>query len=534
MTRCRYRRDAWPSATFRLRAGNNRFRLRAGNNRLRFCGVVVPPEAAGTIQTADVGARGGGNQSGAMLSSASLTPVTDAGVAIDPSAYLGNGNAPSVLAFEAAQEVWEGSSPELLVDVNGETLFRFRLPMAIDRVRNMYSWIGARHLSGEADYRNTVYHRIWDDDSLKSCVFFHGANVSGADAQSWSDAVFKRLWLSGANMEFYSVDWRSDIGGPANYHQNASNAFVVASQLASTINAIPGDKVMIAHSLGNMVVSSMIQDYGLQVSKYLMCNSAVPAEAYDTTLSPTNVLVHKDWNEYPRKSFANEWYRLFEDNVGDDRQLLTWGGRFADVADVAVNFYSTGDHVLELERNNNVWATDGYENWDQMFERYSWHKQELWKGRKGLFFNMGTTDWSGWSIRENILGYNVIQPTNAWLMSNAELKTNTVFKLQPESMNANSISLLVRGVLLAKGIPSRTSPSGAMKWGTELMDNKMNDLNSTNVGQNGIARPNGWKIRPNGLFDDWGTRWLHSDMKDMAYFYVFKFFEKVKEEGELQ
>ena len=101
-------------------------------------------------------------------------------------------------------------------------------------------------------------------------------------------------------------------------------------------------------------------------------------------------------------------------------------------------------------------------------------------------------------------------------------------------MNANSISLLARGAILAKGIPARSPASGAMKWGTGFMDNQMSDLNSTNVGQNGIARPNGWIIRPNGLFDDWGTRWLHSDMKDMAYFYVFKFFEKVKEEGALQ
>ena len=60
----------------------------------------------------------------------------------------------------------------------------------------------------------------------------------------------------------------------------------------------------------------------------------------------------------------------------------------------------------------------------------------------------------------------------------------------------------------------------------------MFDLND--VAQNArIARPNGWIIRPNGLFDNWGNRWLHSDMKNMAYFYVFKFFEKVKEEGAL-
>lgn len=78
---------------------------------------------------------------------------------------------------------------------------------------------------------------------------------------------------------------------------------------------------------------------------------------------------------------------------------------------------------------------------------------------------MGTTDWSGWGIRENAVGYNTIQPTNAWLMSEADLKTNTVFKLQPESMNTNSIPLLVRGAHLAMGIPSRTPPSGAMRWG---------------------------------------------------------------------
>ena len=351
----------------------------------------------------------------------------------------------------------------------------------------------------------------------------------------WGDVLFKRLWLSGARVDFYNVDWRSNIGGPANYQENASNAFVVASQIVSVLtNSIPGEKVVMAHSLGNMVVSSMIQDYGLQVSRYIMCNSSVPAEAYDTTLSPTNVLVHRDWNEYPRRSFANEWYRLFENEADDDRQLLTWGGRFSDVANVAVNFYSTGDHVLELYRNNSVWATDGYENWDQMFERYSWHKQELWKGRSGLLFDVGTTDWAGWSIREKIFGYNVVQPTNAFTMSDMELRTNTVFKLQPASMNTNSISLLVRGAVLAKGIPSRTPACGTMKWGLGMnMNDSMFNCNETSA-IGGIPRPNAWIVRPNGLFDDWGNRWLHSDMKNMAYFYVFKFFEKVKEEGALQ
>ena len=514
--------DAWGSEAT--------FILWESGNALRFCGTDMSVNNVWEHQTNDVYTTISDNIAGAEL-----TPIGGEGAEIAPVDYLGNGNAPGVLVFEAADAVAAYNSPMLLVIVDDVAVYGFRLPMSITPAREMYGWINGRHLSGEAESRATVLNKTWGEEGVKSLVFLHGANVSEADAEKWGDALFKRLFLSGAHVNFYNVDWRSDIGSNANYHENASNAFVVASQLVTEItNSMPGEKVVMAHSLGNMVVSSMIQDYGLEVSKYIMCNSAVPAEAYDTTLTPTNVLVHKDWNEYPRKSFANEWYKCFEEDVDDDRQLLTWGGRFADVADYAVNFYSTGDHVLELERNNNIWAVDGYENWDQMFERYSWHKQELWKGRKGMIFNMGTTDWAGWSIRENILGQNVVQPTNAWLMSLAELKTNTVFKLQPESMNTNSIPLLLRGAHLAKGIPSRTPASGALRWGDDdNMSMYMFDLNDITPTAK-ITRPNGWIARPNGLFDDWGNRWLHSDIKDMAYFYVFKFFEKVKETGGIE
>ena len=494
-------------------------------NSFNFCFADVPWSKAGSIQTTNVT-----TTAGQTLASASLTALPASGYSLpysDISAFSENSG---LVICEAK------SSSSLRVEIkDGDTvLYSYSVPMTILPVKQMYSWHNFRYVSGVVEGRESQTHALEGETYAKSLVFLHGANVNKDEAEVWGDVLFKRLWLTGVRANFYNVDWRSDIGAAVNYHENASNAFVVASQIASTLNDIPGEKVFMAHSLGNMVVSSMIQDHGLQASRYIMCNSAVPAEAYDTTLTPTNVLVHKDWSGYPRKSFANEWYRLFEDNVEDDRQLLTWGGRFADVVNVAVNFYSTGDHVLELYPNNNVWPTDGYDNWDQKFEHYSWHKQELWKGRKDIIARVGTTDWAGWSIRENMIGYNTIQPTNAWLMSGAELKTNTVFKLQPECMNTNSIPKLLRDAILAKGIPARTPASGAMKWGSGLnMEDSMVNLNDTAVNR-GVPRPNGWVIRPKSLFEDWGNRWLHSDMKDMAYFYVFKFFEKVREEGELE
>ena len=183
--------------------------------------------------------------------------------------------------------------------------------------------------------------------------------------------------------------------------------------------------------------------------------------------------------------------------------------------------------------NNNLWATDGFENWNQMFERFSWHKQELWKGRKGVLAQLGTTDWAGWSIRENVFGYNSIQQTNAWLMSDTELKTNTVFKLHPASMNEKTIPLLLRGAILANGISSRTPASGASSWGDKAFQERMYNLEISSE-QHSILRPNGWITRSNGIFGDWGTHWLHSDMKDVSYFYVFKLFEKFNEVGGLK
>ena len=388
---------------------------------LRFCGLDTQPDSAWEYQTNDVY-----TTIGDPVYAADLIPVVGEGEEIYPGDYLGSGNAPGVLAFEAAREVSQSDALMLLVMDGDDVLFTYSLPLNIGSVHDMYSWIGARHLSGETDYRSTVVHRMWEGETVKSLIFFHGANVTGPGAQEWADSVFKRLWLSGAKMEFYNVDWRSDIGSDANYHQNASNAFVVASQLASTISAITGEKVVMAHSLGNMVVSSMIQDHGLVPSCYLMCNSAVPAEAYDDDISlRVPQLVHSDWVAYPTNSWASSWHWLFRNEPNDDRRLLGWPGRFSNVAQYAVNFYSTGDEILELATVNNLWPATGIGG-DNTIGHLSWHKQELFKGR-GIGVGMGATDWSGWNIDENIFGVDKISVAEALTMTEADFRTNTVF-----------------------------------------------------------------------------------------------------------
>ena len=498
-------------------------------NTFNYCFADVPWNKAGTIQTTNVM-----TTAGQSLSSASLTALPSEGYTLPYSFITSFSEDSGLMICEAKSEY---VSLQVDIKLGEKVLYRYYAPMTILPVKQMYNWYNFRNYSGEARKRTSEHHVLYEEHNTKSLIFLHGANVNEDQAEVWGDVLFKRLWLSGMRADFYNVDWRSNIGDPANYQQNASNAFVVASQIVSTLtNSIPGEKVIMAHSLGNMVVSSMIQDHGLQVSKYIMCNSAVPAEAYDTTLGPTNLLVHPKWEEYPRGAFANEWYKLFLDDENDDRRKLTWRGRFPSVAQYAVNFYSSKDHVLELFPTNAIGLTDGYGNWEQMYERYSWHSQELWKGRKKGLARMGTTDWSGWGFREDFWGNNLISPTNAWTMSEAALKTNTVFRLQPESMNTNVISRLVLDMHLTQGIPARTPATGFVTWGDDDMSDSMFDLNNPNTQTRGIARPNGWPIRTFGwlITTTWETEWLHSDMKDVSYFFNHKFFEKVIEEGNLR
>ena len=499
------------------------------SDAFNFCLADVAWMKAGTIQTTNTV-----TLAGDPLSSAPLASLPSSGAELSYSDLNSFSNDTGVLVCEAkARDV------SLCIEIRDgdDLLYSYHAPMTILPVKEMYSWYNFRNLSGDEVKRESVQHRLPDEQNTKTLIFLHGANVNEDEAEVWGDVIFKRTWLAGCRADFCNVDWRSNIGSAANYHANASNAFVVASQIASTINAIPGEKVIMAHSLGNMVVSSMIQDYGLQVSKYLMCDSAVPAEAYypKGTLSiRVPQLVHPQWEDYPTNSWTSSWHTLFANDENDDRKYLGWPGRFLDVSQYAVNFYSTGDEVLELMDDNDVDVWDGITSgWVQ----YAWQHQELWKGR-GIYNILGATTWSGWNIDESWLGVNKISVNEAIAMDArdpAEFKTNTVFYCYPESMNSTNINPLVRAAHLTMGIPALAKPAGSREISYYLDSDDNIDLNKTgnpiddrggSLGAVGVSRPNGWPVR-----SSWSSRWKHSDMKDVSFFYNFKFYQAIIEKG---
>jgi len=80
---------------------------------------------------------------------------------------------------------------------------------------------------------------------------------------------------------------------------------------------------------------------------------------------------------------------------------------------------------------------------------------------------------------------------------------------------------------LGKYVPAVSSPVGGNAvWNTPGKSVNMN-LDSDN---GGVPRPNNWGRPP----QKGAQPWLHSDMKDMAFFYVYKLYEQIIQKGNLK
>ena len=408
----------------------------------------------------------------------------------------------------------------------------------ISSVEEMYRHLNTRGLSDETvTWSPSVgdpVNRPDAETSSTNLVFLHGANVSQANSRAWASEVFKRMWQSGMTAKFTAVSWRSNIGTPLNYQEDASNAFFTASVLAPQLAQLPGTKVLMAHSLGNMVCSSMIQDYGLVPSCYLMCNSAVPSEAFETTRSQVcPQLIHPQWSDYHPRTWASNWHALFAAFPNDDRRKLGWPGRFSNVAQYAVNFYSTGDEALELSDDNDIDILTGVSIFggDGDVVHHCWHKQEIFKGQMGITISGSAagTSWSGWEFQREgddppLIKYDA---NTANGFSWAQLRTDPVFNPRPSSMMNSIIPRLVIDAHLAQGIPALMPAAGAIAFGGDAMEEVMIDVNENS--EAGVLKPNGWPSH-----SSYPNRWCHSDMKDVAYFYNFKFYDKAVEKGNLK
>lgn len=394
--------------------------------------------------------------------------------------------------------------------------------ICITPVEGMYRWLCLRAVCGDDDGLGDRLDNPtnWPDDECdeRHFVFVHGYNVNAQSARGWASEMFKRLWQSGSQSKFTAVDWYGDesqiwsavpaIGGKAlDYYINVRHALDTASALQSALSSLPGDKVMLAHSLGNMLVSAAAKDYGLQYEKYYMLNAAVPMEAYDSEVENEEMYEH-GWTDVSPDKWAVNWYTHIP-YVNDPRRSLKWKGRFAGIRN-AVNCYSPTEEVLGNATANGYGGV--------------WSIQELYKGTAALHFIPGNCE-GGWGYngdRTNLAGLlTEFAKTNSF--TDAELVASPIFRRFDNGLlhqtNRISIAQTELNKVMGDGIPAVSFAAGANE--TAGVEDNYNYQN-----ENGT--PSGWPMQRQArrgvtTIDTW----LHSDIANVAFFYVYKLFEKV-------
>lgn len=419
----------------------------------------------------------------------------------------------------------EGDSP----------LFELSLPLSISPVENMFRWVDERWVCGDTNGIPSRTGSPWNNPDTecdgKHFVFVHGYSVGVQSARGWAAEMFKRLWQSGSGAMFTAVDWFGDDTRGSisvlkdealNYHINVEHAFATAPRFVQDCSGLPGQKILLAHSLGNMLVSSAAVDHDLLYQKYYMLNAAVPMEAYDTEAYASEMIDH-DWRGVADRVYASNWWCLFEE--GDARQFLSWKKRFAGIQN-AVNCYSQSEDTLgNIEADHWLLGKIGRGNF--------WALQESLKGTEYVEHapdDLRMNSEGGWGYNPyyaNRFGY-VTQPNRRMTsrfrktilkLTDVDLMQHPVFKPFNESwlcttngISTNAISAAMRARILADGIPAMSFAAGANPLAKTVIGN---------IDYGNCKSRTGWP-RKDGS-------WRHSDIKNIAYIYNEKFFEKIVE-----
>ena len=110
--------------------------------------------------------------------------------------------------------------------------------------------------------------------------------------------------------------------------------------------------------------------------------------------------------------------------------------------------------------------------------------------------------------------------TTSIMVADGSITNNPVFYYPGTQMDNRNATQDNIWFALAEYVPAISSPVG----GNRIWSTAGKDINLNENSPQGIPRPNGWG-RNHNVFNE---SWFHSDMKDMAFFYVYPLYDETK------
>ncbi len=482
-----------------------------------------------------------------------------------------------VLLFEAVRAT---TSPLVMeLSYNGTVLLTSTLPLSTSPVRSMMRILNLRDVDPKFSGVTGPWPTQLEDPPnlpdklleslrppIRTLLHIHGFNWTGDEIPAGHAEVFKRFFQTGSLARYIGVSWNGDygtidlLGSSFEYNENVVHAFLSAKYLADELQPFSGYNTSIfAHSLGNMVASSAISDFGFRAGNYFMTNAAVPLEAYNGESASRRDMVHPDWKDegfvsadYSENLLSPNWYRFF--STDDNRSFLRWKDRFQQFSQHSrcYNFYSSGEDVLRT-------GTGDLPNLigDVVNNEWVWVFNEMVKGTNTFAANLASDVHGGWGFNRYWMewvdpggaahpppgSWVAIPPAEADLIDPGELVAEPFFRnfldgdddypdwqdgswLGGSQAEANARlpvlplagadrgAILNHAKILAEAIPAHSEPTGSQPVPVFPLLNNI-DLDVV------VRDPLFWPVREDTAQRN---RWLHSDYLKPALPHVWKFF----------
>lgn len=312
-----------------------------------------------------------------------------------------------------------------------------------------------------------------------------------------------------------------------------------------------GQTVVVAHSLGNMVVLSAVSDYGAQPGKFFMIDSAVPMEAVQGSTSFEPAMIPTTWQQYSNRAFASDWWQLFTN--GDARSTLTWSNRLGNLGTVDIyNFYSPGEEVLREDTDDppsgilggGVTQLINYYGASVPFGTYVWVWEEKGKGNAAHDDFISSTH-GGWRFQVNQLGNpDPVPPDTANTLPNSTLQQVPIFTfgsyydringafpdltMTNTDGSASTYAQAHHDRILSDAVPALTLPVGANY--VAFFDERAADTRNFNVQS---KFETGWPIA-RFTSEEKNNNWHHSDYDCVAYPFAHSLFDEIVSDGNLK
>lgn len=450
----------------------------------------------------------------------------------------------------------------LSVEKDGTSIAEVKLELRISNVEDMF-----RHLNLRAVAKNyndspavpsdlgSATKMIDPGDPLpdsttngKYFVFVHGYNVDAAQDRGWEAEIFKRMFVMGSHARFVGVSWYGSTG--VDYHKAVFHAFQTGDVLNSQLGLPAGaDVTVVAHSLGNMVVSQAIQNGGFSPARYYMVNAAVPLEAYDynngsvTTEQRTAMTEHK-WKTESASIFSANWHQLFGATPSDHRNDLKWKDRFSGVltSTAVYNFYSPGDNVVENPEWDSASLLGTILAQGFNFSRGAWVTNEFAKGANIVEFPaiaLFSRVQGGWGQSVN---YWPTGPSKRSADQTREpyfgyFLEDVLFDPDATKASPKAGEKIVQYDLLARGIPALSfatavnplAPLAALNRNFDMEAHGRTIMTDLQGHQTAV-----WPTEGHTGDSQSVDRWLHSDFKNVALPYVYQMYQEMINRGSLQ